>query len=236
MDVSGLGSALARIQQIQEASVALVSFADTLSAYQGSSTGASSGSPSSTTSATSASVSAGTVAGAGTLPTPTAGTLPAATAGTLPVPSAGTIPADDTAAIDPDWAESLPPQGQRWAGDIEAAASRQGLDPRLLASLVWAESSFNSTAVSSAGAIGLTQLMPATAAGLNVDPWDPQQNLMGGARFLGGQLDRFGSVELALAAYNAGPGRVEEAGGVPPETRDYVSRVLGYYHMLGGTS
>ena len=155
------------------------------------------------------------------------------------MPGAGTLPPGGAGTVDPDaadWATALPPQGQRWAGDIEAAASRKDLDPRLLAALVWAESSFNPAAVSASGAVGLTQLMPSTAAGLNVDPWDPQENLLGGARFLGAQIERFGSVELALAAYNAGPGRVDEAGGVPPETQDYVSRVLGYYRTLGGTA
>ena len=99
---------------------------------------------------------------------------------------------------------------------------------------MWAESSFNPSATSPAGAIGLTQLMPATAAGLGVDPWDPQENLLGGASYLSSQIERFGSVELGLAAYNAGPGRVDDAGGVPPETADYVARVLDYYRVLGG--
>lgn len=134
------------------------------------------------------------------------------------------------------WVQQLPEAGQPWAAQIEAAATEAGVDPRLLAALTWAESGFNAGARSGAGAIGLTQLMPGTAAGLGVDPIDPAQNLRGGARYLRAQLDRFGSVELALAAYNAGPGRVAQAGGVPriAETQAYVPRVLSYYAQLGG--
>jgi soluble lytic murein transglycosylase-like protein len=134
------------------------------------------------------------------------------------------------------WVQGLPEAGRPWASHIEAAATEAGVDPRLLAALTWAESGFHAAARSGAGAIGLTQLMPGTAAGLGVDPADPVQNLRGGARYLRAQLDRFGSVELALAAYNAGPGRVAQAGGVPriAETQAYVPRVLSYYARLGG--
>ena len=89
--------------------------------------------------------------------------------------------------------------------------------------------------MSHAGAIGLSQLMPGTAAGLGVDPWDPVQNMVGGARYLRAQLERFGSADLALAAYNAGPGRVESAGRTVPqitETQVYVLRVLERYESL----
>ena len=135
------------------------------------------------------------------------------------------------------WADALPEAGRQWAGAIEAAATRAGVDPRLLAAITRAESGFNPNALSGAGAVGLTQLMPGTAAGLGVNPTDPFANLDGGARYLAGQLDSFGRVDLALAAYNAGPGAVRQAGGVPnyPETQAYVRRVLGYYQQLGGT-
>ena len=135
------------------------------------------------------------------------------------------------------WTGELPERGRQWVGHIEAAAQRHGLDPRLLASLVWAESSFKADAVSRAGALGLAQLMPGTAAGLGVDPLNPAENLDGGARYLTKMLDDFGSLDLALAAYNAGPGRVRAAGGIPQitETQAYVARVLGYYQRLGGT-
>ena len=135
------------------------------------------------------------------------------------------------------WADALPAGGRPWAGAIDAAAGKAGVDPRLLAAITQAESGFNPGALSGAGAVGLTQLMPGTASGLGVDPTDPVANLAGGARYLAGQLDSFGRVDLAVAAYNAGPGAVRQAGGVPdyPETQAYVRRVLGYYQQLGGT-
>jgi soluble lytic murein transglycosylase-like protein len=80
--------------------------------------------------------------------------------------------------------------------------------------------------------------MPATAAGLGVDPWNTAENLDGGARYLAWTIDEFGSIELGLAAYNAGPTRVREAGGIPEieETQAYVPRVLDYYRQLGGVA
>jgi len=127
--------------------------------------------------------------------------------------------------------------GRPWAAAIDAAATKAGVDPRLLAAITQAESGFNPGALSAAGAAGLTQLMPGTAAGLGVDPTNPVANLDGGARYIAGQLATFGRVDLAVAAYNAGPGAVRKAGGVPdyPETQAYVRRVLGYYQQLGGT-
>lgn len=97
----------------------------------------------------------------------------------------------------------------------------------LFRSLIEAESAFNPAARSPKGAIGLGQLMPATAEMLGVDPHDPAENLDGAARYLLTQMSEFGTVELALAAYNAGPHRVEEYGGVPPfrETRNYIARI-----------
>lgn len=112
---------------------------------------------------------------------------------------------------------------------IREAELRHRLPPRLLQALIWAESRFNPLAVSPAGAAGLAQLMPATARELGVtNRHDPQQNIDGGARYLRQMLDRFGSVHLALAAYNAGPGTVTKAGGIPRnrETPDYVRSVL----------
>jgi peptidoglycan hydrolase CwlO-like protein len=134
----------------------------------------------------------------------------------------------------PAWTPALPDRGRPWTAAIDAVATQVGLDGRLLAAVVWTESNFTPTAVSHAGAIGMAQLMPGTAAGLGVDPWDPVQNLAGGARYLRTQVARFGSVELGLAAYNAGPGRVEAAGGIPniTETQLYVLRVLERYERL----
>ena len=122
--------------------------------------------------------------------------------------------------------------GTPYAAEISAAATRNGVDPNVLSGLIRAESNFDPNATSSAGAQGLTQLMPGTAAGLGVtNPLDPAQSIEGGARYLRQQLDHFGGdVTKALAAYNAGPGAVERFGGVPPyeETQNYVRRVLGY--------
>lgn len=135
------------------------------------------------------------------------------------------------------WAAQLPPAGRRWAGAIEKAAAAASLDPRLVAAVAWAESGFNPQAVSPAGAVGLMQLMPATARGLGVDPLDPAQNLAGGARYLAAQLARFGGqLEFALAAYNAGPSAVARAGGIPDngETPRFVARVLGLLAQLKG--
>lgn len=105
------------------------------------------------------------------------------------------------------------------------AACEAGTPFRLFDALVAQESRYRPYARSSAGAMGLTQLMPGTAHYVGVrDPWNVQGNLRGGARYLREQLDRFGSWELALAAYNAGPGNVQKFGGLPPfsETRTYV--------------
>lgn len=108
------------------------------------------------------------------------------------------------------------------------------LEPELLGSLVWAESRYCVDAKSPEGALGLGQLLPETAAGLGVDPLDPAQNLLGAARYLREQLDTFGSLELALAAYNAGPGAVTRYGGVPPfaETQRYVGEVQRLYTVF----
>ena len=137
----------------------------------------------------------------------------------------------------PAWSSKLPSGGRSWAVPIDAVAANRGIDGRLLAAVVWTESNFGPTVVSHAGAIGLAQLMPGTAAGLRVDPWDPVQNLDGGARYLRTQLERFGSMDLALAAYNAGPNRVQAAGpGIPNivETQLYVVRVIDRYQQLVG--
>lgn len=158
-----------------------------------------------------------------------------ATNGTASAPAATTATADASASAQ-RWAHKLPAAAQQWVPHIEQAARRHGLDPRLLAALVKQESGFRADAGSHAGAIGLTQLMPGTARELGVDPHDPIANLDGGARYLSRQLDRFGSVPLALAAYNAGPGRVAAAGGIPQisETQHYVRNVSSFYADLGG--
>jgi len=112
---------------------------------------------------------------------------------------------------------------------IIAAAQRYGVPPALALAVVQQESGGHQSAVSNKGASGLMQLMPATARELGVDPADPLQNIDGGVRYLAQQLNRFGSVPLALAAYNAGPGAVQQYRGIPPyaETQNYVKRIMG---------
>jgi len=112
---------------------------------------------------------------------------------------------------------------------IREAEVRYGLPTRLLQALIWTESRFDPLAISPAGAAGLAQLMPATARELGVvNRHDPAESIDGGARYLRQMLDRFGAVHLALAAYNAGPGAVTKAGGIPRnrETPGYVRNVL----------
>ncbi|MGQ9524910.1 MAG: lytic transglycosylase domain-containing protein [Armatimonadota bacterium] len=120
---------------------------------------------------------------------------------------------------------------------ITEASRRYGVDELLVRAVIRAESNFNPRAVSRMGAVGLMQLMPGTARALGVsDPFDPEMNVDGGVRYLRQQLDRFGDVALALAAYNAGPGAVERYGGVPPypETQRYIQRVLSYLREYQG--
>ena len=122
------------------------------------------------------------------------------------------------------------------AAMLEAAAASSAVSPDLLAAVVWQESRWHADALSSKGAVGLAQLMPGTARALAVDARDPAANLAGGARYLRQMLDRFdGDVERALAAYNAGPGRVVRAGGIPAiaETRAYVATVIDRLALAG---
>jgi len=117
-----------------------------------------------------------------------------------------------------------------WRARVSELAAKYDISPMLLEAVVWQESRWRPGAVSPAGARGLAQLMPATARQMGVDPANPHANLEGGARYLRMQLDTFGGdIEKALAAYNAGPGRVRRAGGIPPirETQNYVAAILG---------
>ena len=119
---------------------------------------------------------------------------------------------------------------------FETASSRHGVPAKLLAEVARAESGFNPRAVSHAGAQGLMQLMPSTARGLGVtNSFDPAQAVDGAARLLKSHLQQFGKTELALAAYNAGPGAVSKYGGIPPysETQNYVRKIMA---ALGGSA
>ena len=117
-----------------------------------------------------------------------------------------------------------------YVAKVHELSARFDLSPALIEALVWQESRWRANAVSPKGARGLAQLMPGTAKELGVNPDDPFANLEGGARYLRQQLDRFdGNLEKALAAYNAGPGRVIKADGIPRirETQNYVAAIMG---------
>lgn len=157
-----------------------------------------------------------------------------------PVPSAPTDQAESVGGIElpaaaiTTVATSAAPRA--YAGVVDQVAEIHGISPALLEAVVWQESRWRAGARSPAGAIGLAQLMPATARELGVDPANPSANLAGGARYLRQQLDRFnGDIEKALAAYNAGPGRVLRARGIPmiAETQSYVRSIVD---RLSGTA
>ncbi len=130
---------------------------------------------------------------------------------------------------------SLAPSLAQYAPLFSAAGAQYGVPANVLAAVAQVESGGDASAVSPAGAEGLMQLMPSTAQGLGVDPFDPAQAVDGAAQVLSGDLRQFGSLPLALAAYNAGPGAVEQANAVPayPETQAYVQKVLS---IAGGAS
>ncbi|MEN8677078.1 MAG: lytic transglycosylase domain-containing protein [Alteriqipengyuania sp.] len=158
-------------------------------------------------------------------------------AGDMAITPAQLAALDDAELVDdlPDHATSDPRVTAQAVPDAYKAkvaelSARFDLSPSLIEALVWQESRWRENAVSPVGARGLAQLMPGTARDLVVDPNDPFANLEGGARYLREQLDRFdGDLEKALAAYNAGPGRVIRANGVPRirETQLYVAAIMG---------
>ena len=150
----------------------------------------------------------------------------------MPAGDMAITPAQLAALDDAELVDDLPDHAvpDAYKAKVAELSARFDLSPSLIEALVWQESRWRENAVSPVGARGLAQLMPGTARDLGVDPNDPFANLEGGARYLREQLDRFdGDLEKALAAYNAGPGRVIRAGGVPRirETQLYVAAIMG---------
>ena len=128
----------------------------------------------------------------------------------------------------PNCSVSVP---EKYVDIFKNAADEYGISYELLVSVAKAESNFNKNSTSGSGAMGIMQLMPATAKYLGVkDAYDPEQNIRGGARYLSEKIEKHGSVQLALAAYNAGSGAVEKYGGIPPytETQNYVKKIMGF--------
>lgn len=162
----------------------------------------------------------------------------AASAATTPVPS-NAVTIDAYASVLRQYNPHLPQwQSKELARHLLVSAQRFQLDTNMLAAIVSVESSWHTGAISYAGAVGLGQLMPGTAAKLGVDPYDPAQNLSGAAKYLRSLLHIFATnpnrYELTFAAYNAGPRAVQQFGGVPPysETQRYVLKVLRAWHHL----
>ena len=158
--------------------------------------------------------------------------IPAAQPQAVAFEAPGEVPAEiyvpDIAVADPHAPGARVPGA--YQAKVAELSARYDLSPALIEAMVWQESRWRANAVSPVGARGLAQLMPGTARYLGVDANDPFANLEGGARYLREQLDRFdGDIEKALAAYNAGPGRVMRAGGIPRirETQLYVAAIMG---------
>ncbi len=140
----------------------------------------------------------------------------------------GALPLEPLANVDKKTDRIL----EQYANIIDEAATKTALDSALISAVIKVESSGDPQAVSPKGAKGLMQLMDTTAADLGVvDAFDPTENILSGSRYLRQQLDRFGDIRLALAAYNAGPGAVERHQGMPPyeETRSYIDKVMNEY-------
>jgi soluble lytic murein transglycosylase-like protein len=157
-----------------------------------------------------------------------------AESGALPAfPAGDSVDTASLAAAPIAAADDILPENPSTGAIIDKASRRYGVDAGLIRAVIKQESNFNPRAVSSAGAQGLMQLMPATARGLGVkDSFNPEQNVMAGTRFLKDMLRRYnGNLDNALAAYNWGPGNVDRhgSGSLPRETREYLVKVKGFY-------
>ena len=218
---------MGRIAELQQAPASVAQFVGALSQQVTASTSSGGAAPAGTT-------STGTSGSAA----PDAATSPAGTSDTTTT----TARVSALRAVTPGVASAatprrgaLPSAATPWLSAITKAAKKAGIDPDLLTSLVWVESSFQPDAVSKVGAIGLAQLMPGTAKGLGVDPHDPAQNLDGAARMLSGLITQFGRVDHALAAYNVGPNGLVRglAEGQTPGA-DYARAVADKYRTITG--
>lgn len=215
---------MGRIAELQQPPASVAQFAGALS-QQVATSGASGGAT-----ATATGTSSGAGAGATTSPAST----PDTTTSTARVSALRAVTPGVATAV-PTRRGTLPSAATPWLSTIRQAATKAGIDPDLLTSLVWVESSFQPDAVSKVGAIGLAQLMPGTAKGLGVDPHDPAQNLDGAARMLSGLITQFGRVDHALAAYNVGPNGLVRglAEGQTPGA-DYARAVADKYRTITG--
>ncbi len=159
--------------------------------------------------------------------------LPSRMAGTFPQRSRPSEPVQQS-RFSSTLQEKLPSGELDIDRVITEASHQEDMEEELIRAVIQIESGFDPEAVSHRGARGLMQLMPGTAAELGVDPDNPAENIMGGTRYLSSMLHRFGNLEEALAAYNAGPRNVETYQGIPPfrETENYVKQVLDRYRKL----
>lgn len=226
MTPSGLQAVMSRIAEIRQAPAAVAPFADAYTAKVAAAAKAA---------AAAKSAAAGTGATTGTEIADGTTVTPSTVEGTTVTNVAAQRSVTPAVATSFGARGPLPAAAQPWLGAIRAAATKYGVDPDLLTSLVWTESSFQPDAVSPVGAVGLGQLMPGTARSLGVDPTDPIQNLDGSARMLSGLIQDFGRVDHALAAYNVGPNGLRRglAEGRTPGA-GYAAAVAAKYRTITG--
>lgn len=151
------------------------------------------------------------------------------------VSSVNKVGVEDNNSVSGNFIDRVTDRLEKYQSIITEASQKYGVPESLIKGIITAESAGKNTAQSSVGAKGLMQLMDGTAQSLGVtNSYDPEQNIMAGTKYIKQQIDKFGSVDLALAAYNAGPGNVSKYDGIPPfkETRNYVSKVKKYSEML----